>query len=187
MDITCTNRNQRAVKKQKKLIVAIEGDIAAGKSTLSALLKEICDCNVFHIDDFFLPPSKRIPQRYTQPGSNIDYNRFCKEILIPVKKGEQVHYCRYDCNTFIINPPINIGPKILNIVEGTYSCHPHLSNYYDLKVFLKINPEQQSQRIRKRNNPIWHTYHFGNWYQMERTNYNKLHLERQCDFILEAQ
>lgn len=38
--------------KEDKLIIAIDGNRAAGKTTLSDFLTSIYDCNLFHIDDF---------------------------------------------------------------------------------------------------------------------------------------
>ena len=37
-----------------KVIVAIEGGSASGKTTLANKLAEVYDCNVFHMVDFFL-------------------------------------------------------------------------------------------------------------------------------------
>ena len=61
--------------------VAIEGSSATGKSTLAALLSRIYNCNVFHMDDFFLQPHQRTPERFAQPGGNVDYERFRAQLL----------------------------------------------------------------------------------------------------------
>ena len=47
--------------------------------------------------------------------------------------------------------PILVFPKNLTIVEGSYSCHPVLKDYYDLSVFLDVEATKQIQRIRLRN------------------------------------
>jgi uridine kinase len=41
---------------QDRVIVAIDGKCTSGKTTLASRLAEIYDCNVFHMDDFFLRP-----------------------------------------------------------------------------------------------------------------------------------
>ena len=38
------------------VIVAIDGKCTSGKTTLASKLAELYDCNVFHMDDFFLRP-----------------------------------------------------------------------------------------------------------------------------------
>ena len=43
------------------VIVAIDGKCTSGKTTLASKLAEIYDCNVFHMDDFFLRPEQRTP------------------------------------------------------------------------------------------------------------------------------
>ena len=45
-------------------IVAIDGKCTSGKTTLAAGLAEIFDCNVLHMDDFFLRPEQRTPERF---------------------------------------------------------------------------------------------------------------------------
>ena len=60
----------------RQVIVSIDGPCAAGKTTLAGKLSELYDCNVFHMDDFFLRPEQRTPARFAQPGGNVDYERF---------------------------------------------------------------------------------------------------------------
>ena len=43
----------------KKVIVAIDGRCASGKSTIAGNLNKIFNCQVVHMDDFFLPYEKR--------------------------------------------------------------------------------------------------------------------------------
>ena len=48
-------------------IVAIDGNSASGKTTLSTQLSKLFDCNIFHIDDYFLNPSQRTPDTPHSP------------------------------------------------------------------------------------------------------------------------
>ena len=41
------------------ILVAIDGKCTSGKTTLASKLAELYDCNVFHMDDFFLRPEQR--------------------------------------------------------------------------------------------------------------------------------
>ena len=56
-----------------QVIVAIDGNCTAGKTTLAGMLEEMYDCSVFHMDDFFLRPEQRTPERYAEIGGNVDY------------------------------------------------------------------------------------------------------------------
>lgn len=102
------------------------------------------------MDDFFLRPEQRTPERYAQVGGNVDYERFLDVVLTPLKTGEGFYFCPFDCSTFTLKQPVQVVPKNLNIIEGTYSLHPYFGTPYDLKIFLSVTPEIQQKRILER-------------------------------------
>ena len=132
------------------VIMAIDGKCTSGKTTLASKLAEIYDCNVFHMDDFFLRPEQRTPERFAEVGGNVDYERFQEEVLLPLKSGKDFSYRPFDCSTFALAAPVSVTPKKLNIVEGTYSHHPYFGNPYDLKILLTVDEETQRRRILER-------------------------------------
>lgn len=153
-----------AIKEQ--VIVAIDGNCTSGKTTLASKLTVLYDCNVFHMDDFFLRPEQRTPERYAEVGGNVDYERFIEEVLLPLKAGNIFSYRPFDCSTFTLTEPVEVTPKKLNIIEGTYSHHPYFGDHYDLKIFLTVSPEIQHQRILER--PAFlHQRFFEEWIPME--------------------
>ena len=155
------------------VIVAIDGKCTSGKTTLAVKLAEIYDCNVFHMDDFFLRPEQRTPERFAEVGGNVDYERFKEEILIPLQDGKQFSYRPFDCSTFTLANPVTVIPKQLNIIEGTYSHHPYFGNPYDLKVMLTVAPELQRERILQR--PAFlHQRFFEQWIPMENRYFESL-------------
>ena len=155
------------------VIVAIDGKCTSGKTTLASKLAEIYDCNVFHIDDFFLRPEQRTPERFAEVGGNVDYERFQEEVLLPLKNGKAFSYRPFDCSTFTLSAPVTVAPKKLNIIEGTYSHHPYFGNPYDLKILLTVDEETQRQRIQER--PAFlHKRFFETWIPMENKYFAKL-------------
>ena len=62
-------------------VLAIDGMCGAGKSSLSELLCGLCPCSLVRADDFFLPPRLRTPERLSEPGGNIHYERFLSEVV----------------------------------------------------------------------------------------------------------
>ena len=74
-----------------KVNFAIEGGSGSGKSSLSKMLEERYDCNVFHMDDFFLRPEQRVPERFMEPGGNVDRERFLETVLLPLSKNETIN------------------------------------------------------------------------------------------------
>ena len=155
------------------VVVAIDGKCTSGKTTLASKLAEIYDCNVFHMDDFFLRLEQRTPERFAEVGGNVDYERFREEVLLPLKSGKAFSYRPFDCSTFTLAAPVAVTPKKLNIVEGTYSHHPYFGNPYDLKILLTVDEETQRQRILER--PIFlHKRFFEEWIPMEQRYFDNL-------------
>ncbi len=136
---------------QPRVLVAIDGRCAAGKTTLAASLQAQLECNVFHMDDFFLRPEQRTPERLHQPGGNVDFERFLAEVLRPLRDGAPVIYRPYDCCTQQLRAPVRAEERAVSIIEGSYACHPALWELYDLRVFLSVSPEEQRRRILARN------------------------------------
>lgn len=166
--------------------LAIDGNSGAGKSTLAQLLTNVYSCPVFHMDDFFLRPEQRTPERYAEPGGNVDRERFLEEVLTPLSAGQPVQYRRFDCQTFTILPPHTVRPGRLNVVEGSYSMHSTLAPYYDLSVFLRISPEHQQQRILYRNGPQMASRFFAEWIPMEELYFRELQVPERCQLVFDA-
>ena len=152
--------------KKDVVIVAIDGKCTSGKTTFASKLAEVYDCNVFHMDDFFLRPEQRTPERFAEVGGNVDYERFREEVLLPLRSGMAFSYRPFDCSTFTLAAPVAVAPKRLNIIEGTYSHHPYFGDPYDLKILLTVDDETQRKRILER--PAFlHQRFFEEWIPLE--------------------
>lgn len=167
-----------------RIIVAIDGSCTAGKTTLANLLAQKYDCNVFHMDDFFLRPEQRTDARYTEIGGNVDYERFAIEVLMPLKSGTDFSYRPFSCQTMQLAQSVAVTPKQLTIVEGTYSHHPYFNDPYDLKIFLTVSPQLQRQRILQR--PAFlHCRFFEEWIPMEHRYFEGCSIEEKAHMVLE--
>ena len=165
------------------VIVAIDGPCTSGKTTLARKLAELYDCNLFHMDDFFLRPEQRTEARFQEPGGNVDYERFREDVLEPLKRGEVFSYRPFDCKTFTLAQPVAVEPKKLTIIEGSYSHHPYFEEPYDLKVFLRVSPELQRQRILMR--PAFlHQRFFEAWIPMENAYFEAFSVKEQADLVI---
>lgn len=167
--------------------LAIEGGSANGKTTLAKLLAQVYDCTVFHMDDFFLRPEQRTKERFAEPGGNVDRERFLEEVLLPLHRQETVAYQRFDCSTFTLAEPILVTPSKLTVIEGAYSMHPELAEYYNLSVFLEISPELQRKRIEKRNTPELAKRFFAEWIPMEQRYFTELRVKERCDMVCKTE
>ena len=180
--ITVQNAIQQLLCQKETVIVAIDGNCTSGKTTLANQLAANYDCNVFHMDDFFLRPEQRTAERFTEIGGNVDYERFNQEILLPLKSGRPFSYRPFDCRKFQLTDPVAVMPMKLNIIEGTYSLHPYFGEVYDLKVFLSITPELQRKRILQR--PVFlHKRFFEEWIPMENQYFNIFKISEECQIV----
>lgn len=144
-------RLDRLLESKKTVIfVAIDGPCASGKTTLAQLLSTCYDCNLFHTDDFYLRPVQKTEARLREAGGNMDRERLTAEVLAPLQRGETVCYRPYSCKTQTIASGTEIPFQRLNIIEGSYSLHPDLRPYYDVKIVLQISPEHQIDRLKRR-------------------------------------
>lgn len=166
-------------------VIAIDGKCAAGKTTFSNMLKKEIDCNVIHTDYFFLRPEQRTKERYEEPGGNIDRERLIEEVMIPLSQGLPFSYQVFDCKLMALSEKIHINPKAATIIEGSYSCHPQLWDYYDLRIFFDTAKENQINRIIKRNG-IEAANNFKNkWIPLEEKYFKAFNIKERCDLIIE--
>jgi len=141
---------QAQLNQKQTVIAAIDGRCGSGKTFLAQLLAEGFDCPILHMDDFFLTPEAKTPERLAQPGGNVDYERFWNEVLRPLIRGEAARFRPYDCGTGAYRPEVSVPPGGLVLVEGSYSQHPALRESYDLRFFLTCSAEEQAARLRRR-------------------------------------
>ncbi len=165
-------------------VIAIEGGSASGKTTLAGLLEDLYGCTVFHMDDFFLRPEQRTPERFAEIGGNVDRERILEEVLLPLSQGKPVCYRRFDCATQTLEAPVTVTPNRFIVVEGAYSMHPALAPYYTLSVFLDIDSAYQQTRILKRNSPAFAKRFFEEWIPLEQAYFAQTHAPTRCDLTV---
>ena len=79
------------------------------------------------------------------------------------------------------------APCRLAIVEGAYACHPDLWAYYDLRVFLTVDPETQIQRIEARSGAAKAAQFRDRWIPFEETYFSALDVQARCDMCISGQ
>ena len=179
------DRCMREKTETRPVVVAIEGGAGSGKSVLGGVLKEVYDCNLFHMDDFFLQMHQRTPERFAEPGGNVDYERFKIEVLDQLEHPEGLWYQPYDCSVQQLAEKIKVPYKDLVIIEGAYSLHPHFEDRADLAFFLEIPDEVQLERISNRNGEWMLKRFVEEWLPMERTYFEEFKIweKEYCQVI----
>lgn len=177
---------EKLLNDDRYIIAAIDGRCASGKTKVAEEIKKLCDCNVIHMDHFFLQPEQRTEKRLSEPGGNVDYERVFKEVLIPLEKGESFFYCPYDCHKQGMGEPVHIDLKRINIIEGSYSCHPFLGRFYDLKIFMTVDKEEQALRIKKRNGENGYINFKEKWIPLEEKYFSAFNVKKDCDMCFDT-
>lgn len=175
----------RLIQKEAKypFFVAIDGRCAAGKTTLAETIQSSLECNVIHMDDFYLPFSERTEEKMAQPGGHMDFERLLFEVLLPLRSGTNALYRPYDChnNRFLESKKLNAA--VPTMIEGSYSCHPILQSNYDLRVFMDISPECQKSRLKERDSSSLERFQ-SIWIPREEHYFTVCQVRNRCDFVL---
>ena len=166
--------------------VAIDGPSASGKSSLGNFINDNFICNIFHMDDFFLPAERKTSDRLAEVGGNIDWERFEKEIIDNVHSGQNFTFNIYDCLNLSYFETGKVFQKRLNVVEGVYSMHPELIDTYDYKIFVDVDMDKQKQRIINRNNKHQVERFVNEWIPLENRYFEAANLKDRCDNVFDT-
>ena len=180
------SRVNQLLQSRERVCIAIDGNCCAGKTTMAIRLGDVLDASVFHLDDYFLQPHMRTQQRLSQPGGNVDAERFLADVLLPVSRGETAQVQKYDCHADMLLAPVSILSRRVTIIEGAYCLHPLLSGYYDLKIFCRIDPMLQETRILARNGADALKMFQERWIPLENRYFQALNIQEQCDLVIDA-
>ncbi len=170
--------------RRDRVLVALDGRCASGKTTLAARLHADRGWEVVHLDHFFLRPEQRTRERYKTPGENVDHERFLAEVLLPLREGRRVTYRPFDCGKQSLGAPIAVNQAPVTVIEGSYACHPALWDRYDLRVCLTVDPAEQLRRLAARNGPEGAERFREKWIPLEEAYLSAFRIEARCDYTL---
>lgn len=122
-------------KKNKTLLIAIDGRGGSGKSTLAKYLgQKLSHATIVHLDDF------------AYPLGGADRQRLLDQVILPLKKNKQARYQRYDWNTKKLAEQQIIQPGGFVIIEGVLTLHDLIVPNYDFKIWIECPAEIGFQR-----------------------------------------
>lgn len=121
--------------------VAIDGMSGAGMRELAAVLSRRYGAPVIHMEDFWLPLGDRPRDWEQMAGGEVDFARFREEIAEPwLNRTPLVYSIISPANGELIERRA-LPDAPLYIVEGTYSLHPVIPDFYDLRIFMKCTAD----------------------------------------------
>ena len=170
-----------------RIIIAIDGRTGAGKTTISKYLHEKFGGNLFHMDDFYLQGHHRTKERLLEVGGNVDYERFKREVLDVVERGEVVHYRPFNYHTMDFDAEFSrdIPPKRLNIIEGTYCMNPYFGDPYDLRIFMDVEYHQQIENVIDREGTSELDDYIDKWIPKTDIYIERMGVQERCDMTIE--
>ena len=157
---------------QIPFLIGIDGRCAAGKTTISEILSRKTGWPVVHLDDFFLRPEQRTPERYAEPGGNVDRERLLEEVMIPLEQHKAVTFQKFDCSCMKLGEAVSIPKADVIVFEGSYALHPELRDHYHLRVFLDVDPRDQLERIEARSGKEKRAVFEARWIPLEETYFS---------------
>lgn len=129
------------------LLLALDGRCGSGKSSLALELAQELPLNLIHMDDYYLPMADRDPDWKKQFGKNMNFTRLIQEILQPALKGEELLVRPYSCRYARYQDEVRLKPKPVTLIEGSYSLHPLLRDFYHYSIYLQCSDDTQRQRL----------------------------------------
>lgn len=164
-------------RKQKTLLIAIDGRGGSGKSTLSKQLKQaLKDVTIVHLDDFAYPETPR--------------DRLLKQVILPIKANEIAKYQRYDWGTKQLAEWHEIIPGGIVIIEGVSTLHNVLNEYFDFRIWIECPPEVGFQRGLHRDKSVYKADTTNEWlnkWMPEEKKYVEEHKpQEKADYIVDG-
>lgn len=178
------SRLERDLSEGMYISIGIDGMCGSGKSTLCDIIQRVYGTEAVRMDDFFLPPELRTPERLNSPGGNVHSERFILECAEGIRTGKGFSYRIFDCSIMDYNGEKKIPPSNLRLTEGSYCLHPAHGDIYTVRVFLKLSSKEQSRRILLRNGKEMHKMFIERWIPMENRYFEHFGIEKNADFVI---
>ena len=90
----------------------------------------------------------------------------------------------FNCSVMAVDRICRENAKDVVIVEGAYSLHPELRDFYDLKIFIQVDEGVQKERILARNGEKMLQRILNEWIPLEKAYFEACGVKDCCDLIL---
>ena len=170
-----------SVYAQERTVIAVDGRCGAGKTTLALSLAERFECNVFHLDDFYLSERQRAGKGKNKGFANADLVRFENEVLRNLVLGKPFSYFKYLPESGTTEQVRVDMPTQLSIVEGSFCTDASLREYYTLKFFLTAELDIRAERLRERGEDV--DDYKNKWIPLEENFFKAQGIEENADAV----
>lgn len=145
-------------RRRGRFAVAVDGIDAAGKTTVADRLAAVLTRRSIpvvraSIDGFHHPASIRHARLEVDPGrsyyeDSFDLEALAEMLLAPFVDRQPIRTAVFDYRTdsAVQLAPIDLAPDCVLMFDGVFLQRPELSRWWDLVVFLRIDPEAALRR-----------------------------------------
>lgn len=135
-------------RKQRTLLVGIDGLGGSGKSTLANALRDVAPqlIRIVRMDDFFRQWADRAGSRREEVGTPFDWQRLWDQVLVPLSRDEPARYQRYDWPTNRLADWFTTPVGGIAIIEGVYALRAELRRFYDFKIWVECSSDVRLAR-----------------------------------------
>lgn len=176
-------RIEQLLSQKEKVIIAVDGMCASGKSTLAEEIRAAFGGTVIHADSFFLPACLRTAERLCEPGGNFHRERFADEVVNNLGL-DCFSYGVFDCAKGETAEIITVNENRLIIIEGSYCMHPEIKAEYDMKIFTVTHKAAQLERILSRNGESALAVFTEKWIPLENKYFDFFGIKDTCDAVI---
>jgi uridine kinase len=166
-----------------QVVISIDGACGGGKTTFANEIERELHYNILHMDDFYLPFDKRDKNWMNIIAGHMDFDRLIENVLKPYKAKKKTNYISYDCHNDKYLQEIPIDLENFLVIEGSYTAHPILSEYVDLKIFVDIDKDDQIKRLTKRNPAVVDKF-LSMWVPFENRYFEELKIKDISDLVI---
>ena len=117
----------------------IDGLGGAGKTLLAEALAGELGASVVHGDDFYQPSEERgsFGRGLDEVGEAFDWRRLERQVLVPLSRGEEASYQRYDWNHDRLGDWVSVSGHGTVVVEGVYVLRTELRRYASVSIWVE--------------------------------------------------
>jgi len=127
--------------KDRATLIAVDGHSAAGKTTLSNHIQSnYAKVAIIRTDDFYRVMSPDDRAALDAEGGyqkHYDWERLRDEVLLPLSKGQNVSYRRYNWESNQVGDAVTVINTGIVVVESCYAARPDLRRFYDHAIVVK--------------------------------------------------
>jgi uridine kinase len=138
------------------LLVAIDRQSAAGKSTLARYIQQqIPNTVIVHADDFYCVMDEHKRAALDAKGGYLTYYDWqrLEAQLLPFAQGRSARYQRYNWGENRLGEWTVVPAEGVIVVEGLYTLRPELRAYYHVKLWVETSFPTRMGRQGERTDP----------------------------------